>query len=88
MFPFASMSSPPSTAIENRSRNGVNIAFLTVATVWPPRSIPIVSRIFSSFFWTLYSSAPEGSSSANVFRRRRTFPSTLKARSPASFSTQ
>jgi hypothetical protein len=38
---LASMSSPPSTPIENRSRNGVMRAFLTVATVWPARSIPI-----------------------------------------------
>ena len=64
-------------------------AFLIVATVAPPRSISILSRIVSFFSWILYSSAPEEASSrTSVSRIRSAFPSTLKARSPSPSSIQ
>jgi hypothetical protein len=64
------------------------MAFLIVATVWPSRSISIVSRMRSFFSWTEKSSAPEVSSSTSVSRTRSAFPSTLNARSSCSFSIQ
>src|SRR3954464_2084908 len=61
MLPLASRSSPPRTSTENRSRSGLTIAFFTVATVSPPRSMSIVSRTRAFLSWILYSSSPEGS---------------------------
>jgi hypothetical protein len=82
------MSSPSSTSIEKRSRSGLTSAFLTVATVRPPRSISILSRTLSFFSWIVKSSSPPGVSSTNVSRIRNAFPFTLKALSPPSVSIQ
>ena len=63
-------------------------AFLTVATVCPPRSTSILSRTLSFFSWIVNSSSPEGLSITSVSRTRSALPLTLNARSPPSVSIQ
>ena len=63
-------------------------AFLTVATVCPPRSISIVSRTRSFFSWIVKSSSPDGVLQHQRLADRSALPSTLNTRWPSSFSIQ